>query len=312
MIFTVTLNASVDSIWKIENYNIGHINRVEKNVPLNIAGGKGINVARVINKLGGNVLATGFVGGQRGKFIETKLNEEKIKHEFIHVDGESRECLTIIDSIEKTETKINGTGPEISLSEIKKFKDLFLKILPNCTIVCLSGSLPPGVPKDIYKDLITLSNEKNVPVILDASNDGLKKGIIAKPFMVKPTDEEVEEVLQTHNIESDYEIIRAAKYFLDKGAELVIITRGAKSAIMCNHKNSWKIIPPDVKVISSVGSGDAFVGGFASGIAAGNSILDAFKLGIAAGAANAEKLTSGDISYDRVQELLEGVKWNPL
>jgi len=306
MILTVTLNAAIDSIWKLEN--IGSINRVGKDIPLRIAGGKGINVARIINRLGGNVLATGFIGGYTGEFIENKLREEKINHEFVHVKGESRECLTIIDPINKTETVINGAGPKISSLEVEMFKHFFIKIIPKCKVICLSGSLPIGVPADIYEYLISLANKKNVPVILDASNDGLKKGILAKPFMVKPTIKEVEELLHTHNINSEDDIIKAAKYFLDEGAESVVISRGEKGAVMCNNQESWKIVSPKVKVINSVGSGDAFVGGFAVGITTGKSRFDALKWGTAAGAANAEKLIACDITYDRFQELLKEVR----
>ena len=308
MILTVTLNAAVDSTWEVENYIIDSVNRAEKDVPLRIAGGKGINVARVIKRLREDVLATGFVGGDLGEFIKRKLDEEKIEHEFISVKGESRECLIIVDPIKKTETVTNGTGPEISSSEVEKFKDFFLKTIPKCKVICLSGSLPLGVSTDIYSYLIKWANEENVPVILDTSNDALKKGILAKPFMVKPTIKEVEEVLHDHNIESDKDIIKAAKYFLDKGAEVVVISRGKEGAIMCTMEDSWKITPPEVDAVNPVGSGDAFVGGFAVAIARGQSILDAVKLGTATGAANAEKLKAGDIDSDRVQKLLKMVK----
>lgn len=312
MILTVTLNAAVDSTWIVENFTTGSINRANKGMPLRVAGGKGINVARVIDRLGEDVLATGFVGGDTGEFIEKKLTEEKINHDFILVEKESRECLIIVDPVKKTETLINGEGPEISSSEVEKFKNLFLKIVPKCKVICLCGSLPHGVPKHIYADLITLANEKKVPVILDTSNDALKEGIIAKPFMVKPTTKEVEEVLPEQNIKSVDGIIKAAKFFLDKGAESAVITRGREGAIVCSEEDLWTIIPPKVEVINSVGSGDAFVGGCAVAIAKGQSILDAVKLGTAAGAANAEKLTAGDITYERVQELLNEIEWHRL
>ena len=312
MILTVTLNAAVDSTWKIENYAIGSINRVKRGVPLRIAGGKGINVARVIKRLRGDVLATGFVGGNMGAFIEKKLDEEDITHEFIHVEGESRECWIIIDPINKTETVINGAGPEISPSEIEKFEDFFLKTIPICKVICLSGSLPLGMSTDIYADLITLANKENVPVILDTSNDALKEGILAKPFMVKPTIKEVEEILPVHNIESEGDIIKAAKYFSDKGVKVVVISRGEEGAILCTEKDSWEIIPPKVTVFNPVGSGDAFVGGCAVAIARGQSILDAVRWGTATGAANAEKLKAGDVAYDRVKELFKEVECDRL
>lgn len=313
MILTVTLNAAVDSTWIVENFTTGSNHRVNKGVPLRVAGGKGINVARVIDRLGEDVLATGFVGGDMGKFIEKKLTEEKINHEFIHVGGESRECLTIVDPVKKNNrgkkpTEINGAGPEISTSEVKMFKNLYLNIVPKCKVICLCGSLPPGVPKDIYAYLIKKANEKKVPVILDASNDALNGGIIAEPFMVKLNTKEVKEVLPDHNVTSDNGIIKAAKTFLEQGAESIVITRGGKGAILCTENDLLKIKPLKVNVINSVGSGDAFAGGCAVAIAQGKSISDAVILGSAAGAANAEKLTAGNISCHRVKELVKELK----
>lgn len=311
MILTVTLNVAVDSTWKVEDFNIGSIMRVKKDVPIRVAGGKGINVARVINRLGEDVLVTGFIGGDMGKYIVKKLKDEKLRHEFVNVNGESRECLIILDTKKKNMTVINGAGPEISSSEVDIFKIFFLNIISQCKVICLSGSLPLGVSKDIYADLITIANEKNVPVILDTSNEALRRGIIARPFMVKPTSKEAEEILH-HNIQSDIDIIEATKYFLENGAKSVIISRGGKNAIVGTNTDLWTIIPPKVKVINPVGSGDAFVGGCAVAIARGLSILDAVKLGTAAGAANAEKLGTGDVTNDRVQELLNEVGWHRL
>lgn len=307
VILTVTLNAAVDSTWIVKNFTTGSINRANKGMPLRVAGGKGINAARVINRLGEDVLAIGFVGGDMGRFIEKKLTEERIIHEFIHVNEETRECLTIVDPVKKP-TEINGVGPEISTSEIKMFEDLYLNIVPKCKVICLCGSLPPGVPKDIYADLIKKANEKKVPVILDASNDALNRGIIAKPFLVKLNTEEVKEVLPDCDVESDDGIIKAAKFFIDKGAKSAVITRGGEGAIVCTDKDFGKIKPLEVKVINSVGSGDAFVGACAVAIAQGKSIRDAVIWGTAAGAANAEKLTAGDVNRDRVKKLVEELK----
>jgi len=312
MILTVTLNAAIDNIWTIDDFNIGSIFRANNGVPQRVPGGKGINVARVINALGENVLATGFIGGYTGELINKLIIEEKIDQEFIFVKGESRENLIIVDLIKKTETVINGMGPDISPSEIEKFRDIFLKKILISEVICLCGSLPPGVPKDFYADMIIEANKLNRPVILDTSKEPLSEGIISKPLMIKLNTKEISEVLPDYIIESDNDIINAAKYFLEKGIKSIVITKGAEGAILCTQNDFWKIIPPKVNVLNSVGSGDAFVGGCAVAIAKGRTILDAAILGTASGAGNAETLIAGDVSYDRIQELIDKVEWRRL
>lgn len=311
MILAVTLNAAIDSTWTIDDFNIGSIFRANNGVPQRVPGGKGINVARVINALRENVLATGLIGGYTGELINKLIKEEKIDQEFIFIKGESRENLIIVDPIKKTETVINGIGPDISPSEKKKFRDIFSKKILKSEVICLCGSLPPGVPKDFYADMIMEANKLNIPVILDTSKESLSESIFSKPLMIKINTNEVMEVLPDHIIESDKDIINAAKYFLEKGTKSIVITKGADGAILCTN-DFWKIIPPDVNVLNSVGSGDAFVGGCAVAISKGQSILDAVILGTASGAANAETLIAGDVTYDRIQELIVKVKWRRL
>lgn len=312
MILTVTLNAAIDNIWTIDDFNIGSVFRANKGVPQRVPGGKGINVARVINALRENVLATGFIGGYTGELINKLIKEEKIDQEFIFIKGESRENLIIVDPIKKTETVINGIGPDISPLEIEKFREIILKKILKSEVICLCGSLPPGVPKDFYAYMIMEANKLSIPVILDTSKESLSESIISKPFMIKLNTKEIMEVLPHQIIESDNDIITAAKYFLKKGTESVIITKGAEGAILCTQNEFWKIIPPEVNVLNSVGSGDAFVGGCAVAISKGRSILDAAILGTASGAANAETLIAGDVTYDRIHELINKVVWRRL
>ena len=311
MILTVTLNAALDSTWVIKEFKTNHILRTGENIPVRMAGGKGINVARTINNLGEDVLTSGLIGGTTGKFIEEKLNEEGLKNEFIHVKEESRECLILLDQKNKTETVINGIGPKISFKEAEDFKNFFLKSITKFKVICLSGSLPPGLPENIYADLISMANKKNVPVILDTSAQALIKGIAGKPHMVKPTKYELEEILN-HKIKSNDDILEAGNCFLDKGAESVIVSMGQEGSILFTKEYQLKIAPLDIKVINSVGSGDAFVGGFAVATARGSSLLDAVKFGTATGSANAEVLKAGEVNIERVKELSNNVELYPL
>ncbi len=312
MIMTVTLNAAIDSTWKIDDFRMGVIQRAPAKEPVRAAGGKGLNVARIINRLQEDVLATGFVGGHTGELIKSKLEERGIEYQFVYIDGESRECLIFIDPVNRTETVVNGYGPDISQEKINEFLKFFRDLAPQCEIICISGSLPGGVPSDIYAQLITIAHKKHIPVILDASEEALIEGVRAKPFMIKPNIKEVQAVLNNFSLKSDEDIVKAGRHFIKKGVKVAVISGGREGSIVVTDEYAYKIISPRVKTLNTVASGDAFVGGFSVAISKGNSILDAVRLGTAAGAANAENLTACDIDIDRIYELKEEVKICPL
>ena len=313
MILTVTLNAAVDSTWRVDNLVVGSINRVGAEEPTRVAGGKGINVARFIHKLGERVLATGFVGGFMGELIKSQLEDEGIDFHFIPLSGESRECLIILNSADGTWTGIYGTGPKVPPSKLDEFKSFFADILSSCKLVCLSGSLPLGVPRDFYADLISLSRKEDIPIILDTSGEALKEGVQAKPFMIKPNLQEFKEIFNlSRGTNSERSVEEKANALVATGLNVVAISKGEEGSIIYSKNKSWRMIPPKIRMTNPVGAGDAFVGGFAVGIVRGQSIRDSAILGTAGGAAKAEVLRVGDITLSRVQELVKEVECHPL
>ena len=193
MISTVTLNVSIDKAYKIKgSVESGKVIRVlECN---NTAGGKGLNVSRVISICGEEVLATGFVGGHCGALVEELLENDNIKNQFTHVNSETRSCINILDE-NNISTEFLEKGSYVNKNEIDKFIEDFNKIIDNSNIITISGSVPQGVPTDIYATLIKMIKATNKKVILDASGDLLKEGIKALPTMIKPNSEEMENLL---------------------------------------------------------------------------------------------------------------------
>ena len=199
MILTITLNPAVDISYKLDYFSLDTVNRVED--VSKTAGGKGLNVARVLHQLGEDVAASGFLGGSLGDFIRTQLVAIGIQDFFVPIDGETRNCIAIIHDGKQTE--ILESGPVISASEAALFLEKFTEYAPKVKIVTISGSLPKGLPSDFYLKLVEISNKYDTLVLLD-SNGALLTSIVAsehKPYLIKPNEEELADLLGQKSID---------------------------------------------------------------------------------------------------------------
>ncbi|MEQ2129032.1 1-phosphofructokinase [Caldanaerobacter subterraneus KAk] len=305
MILTVTLNPSVDRSYRVDNFQVGKIFRAQEEN--SVAGGKGINVTKVIKTLGEEVTATGFLGGKAGEFIEEELNKIGVKCSFIKIEGETRTCIAILDPVSNTQTEILEKGPYVSQDYIEKFLDSFNKLSKSCHIITASGSAPSGVPEDIYVELINISKQNGAKLILDTSGEYLSKAIRAKPFMIKPNREEVEKLLN-RELENIGEVKKAALELKQFGITIVSISLGSEGSIVACEEGVFRLIPPQIKVASPVGSGDSYVAGMAVGIRRGFDIVDAAILATACGAANTMYYKTGYVTLEDVEHLKNNVK----
>ncbi|MDK2840346.1 MAG: tagatose 6-phosphate kinase [Thermosipho sp. (in: thermotogales)] len=298
MILTVTLNPSVDRSYRVDNFQVGKIFRAQEEN--SVAGGKGINVTKVIRALGEEVTATGFLGGKSGEFIEEELNKIGVNCSFIKIEGETRTCIAILDPVLKTHTEILENGPNVSQKYLEEFLDNFSELSQKCDIITASGSASRGVPEDIYVTLINIAKRNGAKLILDTSGNYLLKAVTAKPFMIKPNKEELEKILskKLRNIE---EVKKAALELRDSGIEIVSISLGGEGSIIACEEGVFKVIPPKVKVASPVGSGDSYVAGMAVGIKRGLDIVNAAILATACGAANAMYYKTGYVTIEDVE-----------
>lgn len=305
-VLTVTLNPAIDVRYNVENFKLGNVNRtqgIEKN-----AGGKGINVSRIINLLGGDILATGIVGGFTGKLFLKKLNENSIKNNFLESEYETRTCIAIID--EKIDGIIeileSGKGDmEVCNLFIKKY----LEILEDkeIKVICGSGSLLKGIDPLIYNTLIEEGNKRGIKFILDTSGSILVKGIEAKPFLIKPNQEELEDILG-RKLNSIEEIAEAARELMKKGAENVMVTLGGAGALLITPERVYRGTFPKVEIKNTVGSGDSTVGGFAYALSQGKDLAECFRLGIACGTTNAMLDSTGTIDMDILNNILPKIE----
>lgn len=300
MILTVTLNTAVDKTYTVENFRIDRVHRPSS--WRMVAGGKGINVARVYRELGGEALATGYAGGHNGDFIREELIQEGLPFDFVATEDESRVCIAILDPASKTQTELNEVGPEISEDEYRRLMLKYESLIVGAEFVMLSGSAPPGVHDTVYREMIEIARRHDVRCVLDASGNPLAEGVKAKPFMVKPNLHELSDVLgrQLATVE---EAAGAARDFVEGGIEIVMVTFGRDGALVAVKDGIWWARPPEIPFVSAVGSGDALAAAFVYSLAMGRSIPDALRLGTGAGAANATAFGAGFCSREDILRL---------
>lgn len=299
MIYTLTLNPSIDYVIDVENLELGKVNRTKKD--FKFPGGKGINVSRILGNQKTDNIALGFLGGFTGKFIEDSLISLGVKTDFIKIDGDSRINVKIKSN---EETEINGAGPSIT---DKNLESLFNKIdnLKEEDILVIAGSIPSTLPKDLYLQIQKRVSSKNVKVVVDTSGKALLEAIKNKPFLIKPNNHEIEEIFNV-KINSEKELIKYGKELISLGAENVIISMACDGALLINKEGVFKGNAPKGEVKNSVGAGDSLVGGFLSKYVKTKDLIASFRHGIATGSASAFSLDLA-IAED-VEKLLPSIK----
>lgn len=283
MIYTLTLNPSIDYVIDVENLELGKVNRTSKD--FKFPGGKGINVSRILGNQKIDNIALGFLGGFTGKFIEDNLNSLGVKTEFIKVKGDSRINVKIKSN---EETEINGAGPMISAENLESLFNRLDQLVEG-DILVLAGSIPSTLPKDLYLQIQKRVSKKNVKVVVDTSGKALLEAIKNKPFLIKPNNHEIEEIFDV-KINSEKELIKYGKDLVSLGAENVIISMAGDGALLITKDGVFKGNAPKGEVKNSVGAGDSLVGGFLAKYVETKDLITSFKNGIASGSASAFSL----------------------
>ncbi len=305
MILTVTPNANVDKTYRVENFALDRVHRPAQ--AFTGAGGKGINVARVYQTLGGKAVATGFLGGLNGQIISRSLEEEHITDALVRVRGESRLCIAIVDPKMGTQTEVNEPGPTVVGRNVRELERKVAKLLSQYEFKCviLSGRLPPGTPDTLYVTLIRLAHEAGVPAVLDTSGEALRLGVQASPWMVKPNSVEMEAILG-RPVRDDADLCRAALALHKSGIAVVAATRGSEGAYLVASDGVWEATPPLIEFASAVASGDSFLAAFLWEWFHGKETANAenaLRLGTGAGAANAAVIGAGFCTKESIIEL---------
>ncbi|VTS13886.1 1-phosphofructokinase [Streptococcus pseudoporcinus] len=280
MIYTVTLNPSIDFIVRIDHLETGSVNRMASDDKF--AGGKGINVSRILQRLDNDNIATGFIGGFTGQFIEESLRSEQITTHFIPVKEDTRINVKIKSDLE---TEINGAGPEISDFELQAMKEALSKLSENDTVV-FAGSAPSNLGNTIYNELIPIVRSAGAQIICDFEGQTLLDALAYHPLLVKPNNHELEAIFKT-SLKGLDDVETYARKLIDRGAQNVIVSMAGDGALLVTQDASYFAKPIKGTVKNSVGAGDSMVAGFTGQFVRTKNPIEALKWGVACGTATA-------------------------
>ena len=256
MIVTVTLNPAIDKTVEIDELLPGGLNRIQK-VEYD-AGGKGINVSKTIQQLGGTSIAAGFLGGNAGKIIETVLNDSGIQNDFIWVDGETRTNTKVYEKNGEV-TELNEPGPEIAPEHLEQLIKKLEGYADENTLFVLAGSIPNGVDQTVYATITERVHRRGAKVLLDADGELFRSGLEAGPDMIKPNRVELEEYAGFDYRASIEELLQTAKGLQSKGIQTVAVSMGRGGAMFVREGYEVRCPALTVKAHSTVGAGDAMV-----------------------------------------------------
>lgn len=280
MIYTVTFNPSIDYIMFTDGFELKGLNRATSTYKF--AGGKGINVSRVLKTLGVQSTALGFAGGFPGDFIANALEQSDIKTNFIKVDEDTRINVKLKSG---EETEINAPGPSVTAAQFQALLNQ-LRETTNSDTVIVAGSVPKSIPSDAYAQIAQITQQTGAKLVVDAEKDLVNTVLAYQPLFIKPNKDELEEMFNM-TVQSDQDVVKYGREILKDGAQSVIISLGGDGAIYIDSERSIKAQNPKGQVVNTVGSGDSTVAGMVAGLESGLSLEDAFQQAVASGTATA-------------------------
>ncbi|RKS84785.1 tagatose 6-phosphate kinase [Orbus hercynius] len=310
MILTLTMNPSLDISYPLKHLVINNVNRIDD--AKKTAGGKGLNVARVIQMAQKPVIATGLLGGHIGQYIQDELAKDSIAHQFLSINQESRHCIAILH--DSAQTEILESGPTINQQDQQAFKQHFANLIAQADVVTMSGSLPKGIAANYYAQLIDIANKQHKKVLLDCSGQALKEALQhhEKPYLIKPNHEElgllVNKTIDATNVEQISDILLHAPEL--QAIPLIIVSLGQYGALARYQQQIWRVSIPRINVINPVGSGDATLAGLAIALSEQSTLPTLLKRAMVFGMLNALEAKTGAINLAHYDALFKQIEVN--
>ncbi len=307
MIITVTLNAALDKTLEVPNFTPGRRHRTVDQTT--VPGGKGVNIARAIKRLGQPVIATGFAGGATGNRILEALGDEAILNAFVRIREESRTNTAVLDPTTGMHTEINERGPSVSLHELELFREKLLYLAKGASICVFAGSLPRGVETDVYAGLIREVRRLGVTTMIDTDGEPLRLAVRSEPEVVSPNELEAEELVG-HEFNDGDDRAQAVVEMrrLGAGEAIMTVSDGCYAQVLEGGAPAlYRVRVEEQEARSSIGSGDAFLAGYVAARYAGKSSVDCLRFGVACGAESIRHFGAGILEPPRVERLVDEV-----
>ncbi len=308
MIITVTLNAALDKTLEVPNFTPGRRHRTVDQTTM--PGGKGVNIARAIKRLGQPVIATGVAGGATGNRIIEALNDEAILNAFVRIREESRTNMAVLDPTSGMQTEVNERGPAVSESELELFREKLLYLAKGASICVFAGSLPRGIESDVYAGLIRDVRKLGVTTVVDTEGEALRLAVRAEPDVVSPNELEAEELVG-HEFNDDDDRIHAVVEMTRLGAaeSIMTVSDGCYAQLIeAGSPTLYRVRVEEQEARSSIGSGDAFLAGYVAARYSGRSAVESLRYGVACGAESIHHFGAGIVEPSKVQRLLDEVE----
>lgn len=301
MIYTCTLNTAIDMFVQMEDFITDKVNRslYDELQP----NGKGVNISIILNKLKTSSTATGFIGGFTGKFINDELLKIGIKTDFIEVSGDTR--INVFLNSNQGEYKIVNRGPTISKNEKEKLLEKINKLTNEDTLF-VSGSLPMGLDSEVLKNIAEISFKNKFRLVLDTSNPILRSLMKYQPFLIKPNEEELQNLFPELSILNENEILKAAETLLHEGCENILVSLGSRGAYFINKNEKYYCNAPNGRLVNTAGAGDTMLAAFYDTYAKTQSFKKSLKISVASGSSTA--FSTGLSNFTDMEELMKKIK----
>jgi 1-phosphofructokinase family hexose kinase len=302
MILTVTPNPALDYTVRVDAFELGR--RAKYRDPRIDPAGKGINVARMVRRLGETTLALGFAAGATGDLLRQGLDQEGVPHEFVSVDGLTRINVTLLTGPEGSATHVHGPGRPVTDADVRRLLDRISAALARARMVMLSGSFPPGLSSSFVSDLVVRARSAGVRAIIDTEGELLGAAVEARADLVKPNLSEAAEYLK-RDLKSVDDAVAAARELTVRGAGAAVLTMRGDGAVGVSGGRAWHVQAPREEIVRAIGAGDSFAAGLAVGLTRGETLADALRLAAAAGTATALHSGTGLGTPEEVARLRE-------
>jgi 1-phosphofructokinase/tagatose 6-phosphate kinase len=307
MIITVTLNPALDKTLEVPNFSPGRRHRSVDQVTM--PGGKGVNVARAIKRIGQPVIATGLTGGATGTRIVEALNGEAILNAFVRIREESRTNTAVLDPTTGLQTEINERGPAVSSQELELFYEKLLYLAKGASMCVFAGSLPRGVEPDVYAELIREVKRLGVVTVVDTEGEPLRVATRAEPDVISPNELEAEELVgQEFNDVADRARAVIDMTRLGAGEAIMTVRDGCYAYVLEEARALYRVSVEEQEARSRIGSGDAFLAGYVAARYTGRPPVECLRYGVACGAESIQHFGAGVLDPEKVARLLPEVE----
>ena len=304
MIYTITLNPALDRTLWINEIREDVSNRIIREE--SYAGGKGIDVSKVLTALGVSNQALGFIAGFAGRQLEAQLIRDGTSCGFIPVSGETRINVVIHEMSTGRQIILNSSGPEVKPFELLEITDVVRRV-EEPEFISIGGSLPPGAHPEIYRKIIETARLRGARVVLDVDREALKIGIGGKPDIIKPNIHELSSLVG-RKLEKRDEILDAARELNRRGVGIVLVSMGPRGILLVSDGKAYQAVPPKVEVVNTIGAGDSSVAGFIYGLASGKDLKESLIRATAAGTATPLRQGTALASKEDVERIAPQVE----